>query len=515
MSEEKQVCGLLNLTVRCNQNCLFCCDGDVKGSGYHLSTEEAKEKIGEIAAQGADSITFIGGEPLVRRNLAEFVRHARSLGLRVGLTTNGTMLTRERLDELVDAGLGSLEVSIHSFDPALADVIARGKKTAVRQRKALENLARHPGLGVSINFVVFSMNYRELPSFAATVARDYSFVDEFFINFLDPIGYPAHDHGLLPAYGDVQPYLREGLDTVRSAGLSFTVDSVPGCVLGPYFLFLRATREKLRGVVYAKKTLRIQDSHPDPDLSQYYRINACFECPVSGLCPGVNFRYLSIKGPGEFRPFSAALVESRGYHLPAEAPRELPGELSGSLRKWRQGLEVVEIPIEDRCNNRCGWCPCRGSSGRADCSPAAVTGRVSRELESTSGRTLLFTGGEPTLNRALFKLVSQVVRSGRRAGFTTNGRVFAYERWARKAAASQTALVRLRLPAPIGAIEARAGVAGAEEQALAGLDNLLAQRRFLVEAEVGVPAGTQGLVEATLSYLANKGVHRTSVVEEK
>jgi MoaA/NifB/PqqE/SkfB family radical SAM enzyme len=514
MNQRKRVCGLLNISLRCNQDCLFCCDGDLKGTDYHLTSKEARQRISEIAQQGADSITIIGGEPLVRRNLAEFVAYARDLGLRVGLTTNGRLLTRARLSDLIAAGLTSVEISIHSFDPALADVIAQRPKTAARQREALENVARRPGLGVSVNFVVFSKNFRELPSFAATLVREHSYVDEFFVNFLDPIGYSAHDHSLLPTYTEVAPHLTEALDAARDGGMSYTVDSVPGCVLGPHFLFLRATREKLRGVVYAKKTLRIEDSSPEPDLSQYYRVNACFDCPVSGLCPGVNFRYLAMRGAGEFRPFPVALLDRGGYHLPAEAPATLSSDLSASLKRWREGLEVVEVPVEDRCNNRCGWCPGRETAGRTDSSPAAMTRRLTRELESSHGRTILFTGGEPTLNRALFKLVSQVARTGRRAGFTTNGRVFAYEQWARRAAASQASLVRLCLPAPIGAIEARAGVEGAEEQALAGLDNLLAQRKFFVEAEVGVPAGTQGLVEKTLAYLADRGVYRVSTMEE-
>jgi len=515
MDDGKQVCGLLNLTVRCNQNCLFCCDGDVKGSGYHLTTEEAKAKIEEIAAQGASSITFIGGEPLVRRNLAEFVGHARALNLRVGLTTNGTMLTRDHLDELVAAGLTSVEVSIHSFDPALADVITRGKKTAERQRAALDNLARHPEVGLSINFVVFSMNYKELPSFATSVASDYPFADEFFINFLDPIGYPAHDHSLLPHYRDVQPLLMDALDTVREAGISFTVDSVPGCILGPYFLFLRATREKLRGVLYAKKTLRIRDSGPDPDLSQYYRVNSCFDCPVSGLCPGVNFRYLAIRGQSEFSPYPAALIESGDYHVPREAPDSLPGQLLSAVEQRRAHSRVVSIPIENRCNNRCDWCPCRVSAARTDCSPSAVAGRLTRVLDEPDDATLLFSGGEPTLNPALFKLVRRVVRSGRRAGFTTNGRVFAYEKWARRAGEAGTSLVRLSLPAPIGAIDSCAGAEGAEGQTLAGLDNLLGQRRFLIEAELAIPKGTDHLVAQTTDYLEQRGIRTIRKVPQK
>jgi MoaA/NifB/PqqE/SkfB family radical SAM enzyme len=515
MAEGGNICGLLNLTVKCNQNCLFCCDGDVKDSGYHLTFGQACERVAQIASQGADSITFIGGEPLVQKYLPDLVRFSREQGLRVGLTTNGTLLTAPRLDALMDAGLTSLEISIHSFDAGLSDVISRKRGTVALQRAALELLKARQGAGapgLSINFVLFARNYQELPDFARTVVTDYPFVDEFFVNFLDPIGYPAHDHSLLPGYLEVQPFLLDALEVVAKAGLSFTVDSVPGCILGPYALFLRATREKLRGVRYAKQTLRIVNSAPDPDLSQYYRVNACHLCPISGLCPGVNFRYLGIRGEGEFRPFPVELLKAGKLLMPREAPASLGQELARA-----SGGPVADGPVRPllltrRCNNHCRWCGCSG--GGKEPAPGKLTRALSDLVSGHRPGEVLLMGGEPALHPQFFAIIRELSRAGRRVAFSTNGRLFAYESWVRKALASGARAVELHLPAPLGALADCLSDGEAPAQTLRGLENLLRERRLAVRLRLCVPAGTAALVDATLEFLADQGVFAIAIETE-
>ncbi len=517
MADAGNICGLLNLTVKCNQNCLFCCDGDVKDSGYHLTFEEAKERVTQIVSEGADSITFIGGEPLVQKYLADLVRFSRENGLRVGLTTNGTLLTEERLTALMDAGLTSLEVSIHSFDPERSAEISRGKNTAAKQRRALELLGSLQGKGgprLSINFVLFERNYKELPDFARTVVQDYPFVDEFFVNFLDPIGYPAHDHSLLPAYREVQPYLREALDVVHEAGISFTVDSVPSCILGPYALFLRATREKLRGVRYAKQTLRIENSAPDPDLSQYYRVNACHACPISGLCPGVNFRYLGIRGEGEFRPFPLDLLQEGGVYAPREAPPDLLTELGVTGRDLaRRRQQRVNFQITSRCNNNCRWCGCTVAGEEP--SPAKVARELGEMVARADGPEVLLTGGEPAIHPNFLQFIKHLSSAGRGVGFVTNGRLFSYEQWGRKVADRGATFVELHLPAPLGILSAHVQDEAAEGQVLQGFTNLLKERRLHIAVRLFVPAGSEARVESTLEVLADLGIYRIAITCEE
>ena len=513
------ICGLLNLTVACNQDCIFCCDGDVKNSKHHLTLDEARIRLERIAQTGADSVTIIGGEPLIHKEIVEVVRAAKALGMRVGLTSNGTLLTPQKLKALVDAGMTSIEISMHAASDELASAMSQRGFTPSRQREALKALQEFPGNrpGVAINFVLTSPNAHELPEFVRWMARDYPFIDELFINFVDPIGYPAGSSELVPTYDAVVPFLLEALDEAKGAGLSFTVDSVPGCILGPYFLYLRATKEKLQGKLYAKDTFRIENPLPDPDQSQYYRTNACFDCPISGLCPGVNFRYLEIHGPASIRPFPRELLKLDAIQFPPEIEAQALAVLPDGMEidppfplktvpfAGKDGyLSVLSGEprfVSDQCNNGCSQCP-------FDSKHHPAMGQGTRgKLEGS----ILLTGREPALEKNFFALLRQGAK-GEGSRFSTNARVFSYARWARKVAEIKVAGVTVRIPAPLSELDRITREEGARVQTEEGIDNLLEMRSFPVDFEMVVPPGTEGAVEETLEFVAQRAIHKVLVL---
>ncbi len=79
-----------NLTFRCNLRCQYCGACDARGD--ELGTEAIQSSLGKLRALGAGWVTFGGGEPLLRKDLPEILRHAKGLGFQVFLSTNGTLL---------------------------------------------------------------------------------------------------------------------------------------------------------------------------------------------------------------------------------------------------------------------------------------------------------------------------------------------------------------------------------------------------------------------------------------
>jgi pyrroloquinoline quinone biosynthesis protein E len=126
-----------------------------------LTTEEWKRVISEAAALGVLQIGFSGGEPLARRDLAGLIRAAREAKLYTNLITSGIGLDDDRLRELRDAGLDSIQLSFQSDESSLADEIAG---TRAHDRKLdVATKIRAIGIPLSLNFVIHRRNIDRLP----------------------------------------------------------------------------------------------------------------------------------------------------------------------------------------------------------------------------------------------------------------------------------------------------------------------------------------------------------------
>jgi cyclic pyranopterin phosphate synthase len=77
---------------------------------------------------GIRSIKLTGGEPLVRRGIESLVAQIAAIpGIAdFGMTTNGSLLTKETAQRLKRAGLGRVNISLDTLDPARFSVITRG-----------------------------------------------------------------------------------------------------------------------------------------------------------------------------------------------------------------------------------------------------------------------------------------------------------------------------------------------------------------------------------------------------
>jgi len=90
-----------NITRTCNLRCVHCySDSFAKPYPGELTHAEAKTVLDDIAAFKVPAVLFSGGEPLVRPDLLDLISYAVSKGLRVTLSTNGTLI-----DEAIAAKL--------------------------------------------------------------------------------------------------------------------------------------------------------------------------------------------------------------------------------------------------------------------------------------------------------------------------------------------------------------------------------------------------------------------------
>lgn len=113
---------LWELTYRCNARCGICSYWKTPtDSKTELTLQEIQEGLKKIRAYGCRFINFTGGEPTIRRDLEQIVHAASCLGMWTSVVSNGSLLTRERIGALKNAGLDNLVLSLDSLDPWVHD----------------------------------------------------------------------------------------------------------------------------------------------------------------------------------------------------------------------------------------------------------------------------------------------------------------------------------------------------------------------------------------------------------
>jgi PqqA peptide cyclase len=148
---------LAELTYACPLHCPYCSNPLNLGDyGGELSTGEWRRVLGEAAELGALQVHLSGGEPLLRRDIAEIVRAASELGLYTNLITSALGLSPRRAQELREAGLDHVQISVQSDEAGPSDRIA-GTRSFVRKLTAAR-LVKELGWPLTLNVVLHARN---------------------------------------------------------------------------------------------------------------------------------------------------------------------------------------------------------------------------------------------------------------------------------------------------------------------------------------------------------------------
>jgi MoaA/NifB/PqqE/SkfB family radical SAM enzyme len=101
------------LSEYCNLTCQMC---RRPSEAIFMDKEVCKRVLSEAASIGLDVISFSGGEPFVHPGIYDILEHAFSLGIKVQMVTNGTLIKREKLEFL--SQLDSMTVSFDGLEDA-------------------------------------------------------------------------------------------------------------------------------------------------------------------------------------------------------------------------------------------------------------------------------------------------------------------------------------------------------------------------------------------------------------
>ena len=100
------------LTVACCFGGRYCGSAGGRARADELSTAECMDAAEQLADLGCRRVSLIGGEVFLRRDWAQIAGRLTGLGVRVDVITNGYMMSPEVLEQLKQAGVSSVAVSI-------------------------------------------------------------------------------------------------------------------------------------------------------------------------------------------------------------------------------------------------------------------------------------------------------------------------------------------------------------------------------------------------------------------
>ncbi|MGA3086135.1 MAG: heme b synthase [Thermodesulfobacteriota bacterium] len=101
------------VTRRCNLSCLHCRASAESGPySDELSTEEGFHLLEQIHEVGRPVVILTGGEPLLRSDIFDLARYGHSLGLRMVMAVNGTLLDIEKAFKLKASGIQRISISL-------------------------------------------------------------------------------------------------------------------------------------------------------------------------------------------------------------------------------------------------------------------------------------------------------------------------------------------------------------------------------------------------------------------
>lgn len=190
------------ITNICNAKCDFCgfaVDRFDPKQRRSVTLQEARDVIDICVKNHIGYLLFVGGEPLVHKELRAMTAYAAQRGIRPMVCTNGSLWTDQNMRELAEAGLSSVimsidahEVAKHEKNRGLPDVCRKiqhanevfaGLKVqttaSVTASKLIEDYEKLPGFLTELGFTSCTFSY-PLTSLASSYL---SFSDSSLVNY--------------------------------------------------------------------------------------------------------------------------------------------------------------------------------------------------------------------------------------------------------------------------------------------------------------------------------------------
>ncbi|MDD2227348.1 MAG: radical SAM protein [Clostridia bacterium] len=286
---------------QCNNNCIFCAQGDKRNFGKTQTTEEIKKTLSE-SISSFEGVVLTGGEVTIRKDFLELVSFAKDCGYKnIFIQTNGRMFSYlELCKRTIEAGATNFSLSLHGSTPEIHDGLTRIEGGFEQTLKGIKNLLEL-GAFVSTNTVVMKTNYLDMPNVAKLLTKIR--VSSYQLSFMDinPVIERSEEmiQEIVPRYKEVRESIENALQLGIDQGVRCKVEAFPFCTLG----------EKYHSHIPGKKFSNyfVFDGERMTDMIKRrkeklkWQGEKCRDCKFYNTCEGPWSNYPKIFGVEEFK----------------------------------------------------------------------------------------------------------------------------------------------------------------------------------------------------------------------
>ena len=159
----------IEVTRACNLKCTHCLNNSGVNIENQLNKKQWLNVISSLGKQGIQEIRFTGGEPLVNKDIFEFINLASQLGIYTSIGTNGTLITEQVAKQLKGVGLNKAIISLDGTEKAHDKI--RGEGNYKKTIQGIEELEKNK-IEVRVNAVVMKENLEDMIIFAKKMHKN-------------------------------------------------------------------------------------------------------------------------------------------------------------------------------------------------------------------------------------------------------------------------------------------------------------------------------------------------------
>ena len=378
----------------CNNRCVFCVSGQLseQDRAPQLPPAPIRAQIEAARANGAQKITFLGGEPTIQRSFIGMLKLAVELDFdEIVIFTNGVMTPRESFRERVLRIVGGLgpdakkrliwRFSLQGGDREAHDATTVNPGAWDRIHESMQVLAER-GARLSGNMCVVSGNHASVPKLAVVAER--FGLEQLHLDMFRPrdSGDRTEEYlrGLMQApYTEMAASFRalvQEVDTRLGPDYDLNIGNMPYCVAPDIAWRIHHDGEDTVTVAASGSGTTQEGFNKYLDKrSDKHKLPGCKDCVFNAQCGGVFDLYAEVHGHNELGPVTAEqlwALDKAGHHftlLAADPVKRWAAEDSGwSVGRVDERAAEIDVSVRSgaahwklilrragRSSQRSGW----------------------------------------------------------------------------------------------------------------------------------------------------------------